>query len=42
MENTEKQYYKLFKDFAEIINSSLNVTEVLPEFCAKSAVASPL
>ncbi len=29
MKDTEKQYYKLFKDFAEIINSSLNVTEVL-------------
>lgn len=29
MKNTEKQYYKLFKDFSEIINSSLNVTEVL-------------
>ena len=29
MKNTEKQYYKLFKDFVEIINSSLNVTEVL-------------
>ena len=29
MKYTEKQHYKLFKDFAEIINSSLNVTEVL-------------
>ena len=29
MKYTGKQYYKLFKDFAEIINSSLNVTEVL-------------
>ena len=29
MENTQKQYYKLFKDFTEIVNSSINVTEVL-------------
>jgi len=29
MKNAEKQYYKLFKDFAGIVNSSLNVTEVL-------------
>jgi len=29
MKDTEKQYYKLFKDFVEIINSSLNATEVL-------------
>ena len=39
MENTEKQYYKLFKDFAEIINSSLNVTEVL-NMIAESFVKS--
>ena len=29
MKDTEKKYYKLFKDFAKIINSSLNVTKVL-------------
>jgi len=29
MTNTEKQYYKLIKNFAKIINSNLNVTEVL-------------
>ena len=29
MKYTEKQHYKLFKDFAEIINSSLDVSEVL-------------
>jgi len=29
MKDTEKKYYKLFKDFTEIINSSLDVTEVL-------------
>ncbi|MBW1851463.1 MAG: GAF domain-containing protein [Deltaproteobacteria bacterium] len=29
MKDLEKQYYKLFKSFAEIINSSLDVTEVL-------------
>ena len=29
MEDTQKQYYKLFKDFTKIINSSINVTEVL-------------
>jgi signal transduction protein with GAF and PtsI domain len=29
MIDMEKQYYKLFKDFVEIINSSINVTEVL-------------
>ena len=29
MKYTEKQYYRLFKDFAEIINSSLDVSEVL-------------
>ena len=29
MENTQNQYYKLFKDFTEIVNSSINVTEVL-------------
>ena len=29
MKDIEKQYYRLFKDFAEIINSSLDVSEVL-------------
>ncbi len=29
MKDTEKQYYKLFRDFSRIINSSLNVTEVI-------------
>jgi signal transduction protein with GAF and PtsI domain len=39
MIDMEKQYYKLFKDFAEIINSSLNVTEVL-NMIAESFVKS--
>ena len=39
MKDTEKQYYKLFKDFAKIINSSLNVTEVL-NMIAESFVKS--